>query len=127
MNDALIVIGHGSRSAAATEQFLQLVDEVRQRRGGVVLPAFMELAEPSLSQAVREAAAEQVDQIIVEPCLLFDGNHVLHDIPEMLSKLADQHPSVVFRYGAPLGPDPRIVDVVLDRIAEASVLIKASR
>ena len=125
MSEALIILGHGSRSEAATKQFLELVDEVRKRRGGLVLPAFMELAEPSLSQALSEAAAGEVDRIIVEPCLLFNGNHVLHDIPEMIAELATEQPSITLLYGAPLGPDPRIVDVVLDRIEQAHLLVEA--
>ena len=57
MSTALIVLGHGSRNAAATEQFNDLVAQLRARRDDPVLPAFMELAEPSLADAVGEAVA----------------------------------------------------------------------
>lgn len=120
MSSTLIVLGHGSRNPAATEQFNELVEQVRARRHDPVLPAFMELAEPSLAEAVSQAVAAGADAIIVQPCFLFDGMHIRRDIPEMLSDFAAQHPQVAFRLGRPIGPDPRVADVLLERAAQAA-------
>jgi sirohydrochlorin ferrochelatase len=122
VSTALIVLGHGSRNAAATAQFHQLIAQLRGRRDDPVLPAFMELAEPSLADAVGEAIAGGADEIVVQPCFLFDGMHIRRDIPAMLSGFASDHPTVMFRFGRPLGPDARVTEILLERAEEASCL-----
>ena len=122
MSTALIVLGHGSRNAAATEQFHDLVAQLSARRDDPVLPAFMELAEPSLADAVGRAVAGGADEIVVQPCFLFDGMHIRRDIPEMLAGFAAEHPAVAFRFGRPLGPDARVVEILLERAGEATCL-----
>ena len=122
MSTVLIILGHGSRNAAATEQFHDLVAQLRTRRNEPVLPAFMELARPGLADAVDEAVAGGVDEIVVQPCFLFDGMHIRRDIPEMLAGFASQHPTVTFRFGRPLGPDARVAEILLERAEEASCL-----
>jgi sirohydrochlorin cobaltochelatase len=122
VSTALIVLGHGRRNAAATEQFHQLVEQLRGRRDDPVLPAFMELADPSLADAVSEAVAGGADEIVGQPCFLFDGMHIRRDIPEMLAGFASEHPAVTFRFGRPLGPDARVAEILLERAGEARCL-----
>lgn len=122
MSIALIVLGHGSRNPAATEQFHDLIAQLRERRSEPVYPAFMELAEPSLAEAVAEAVAAGADEIVVQPCFLFDGNHIRRDIPELLAGLAAEHAAVAFRFGRPIGADTRVVDILLERAEEAACL-----
>lgn len=122
MSAAFIILGHGSRNPAATEQFHDLVAQLRARRTESVYPAFMELADPSLADAVAEAVAAGADEIVVQPCFLFDGNHIRRDIPEMLAGFAAGHPAVTFRFGRPLGADSRVADILLERAAEATCL-----
>ena len=122
MSAALIVLGHGSRNAAATEQFNEVVGQLRARRDEPVYPAFMELAEPSLADAVAEAVAAGAGEVVVQPCFLFDGNHIRRDIPELLAGLAGEYPEVVFSFGRPLGPDARVADILLEHAGEATCL-----
>ena len=122
MSVALIILGHGSSNPAATEQFHELVAQLRERRDERVYPAFMELAEPGLAGAVADAVAAGADEIVVQPCFLFDGNHIRRDIPEMLAELAAGRPAVTFRFGRPLGPDARVADILLERAGEATCL-----
>jgi sirohydrochlorin cobaltochelatase len=119
---ALIVLGHGSRNAAATGQFHLVVDQLRARRDEPVYPAFMELAEPSLGDAVAAAVADGAMEVVVQPCFLFDGNHIRRDIPALLAGLAVEYPDVSFRYGHPIGPDTRVADILLERAGEAICL-----
>ena len=118
MSSALIVLGHGSRNPIASEQFLELVAQLRARRDDPVYPAFMELAEPSLTQAVSAGA----ERIIVQPCFLFDGMHIQRDIPAMLAGFKDDHPGVSFYYGRPFGVDVRLVELMQERAREATCL-----
>ena len=119
---ALIVLGHGSRNAAATEQFNVVVEELCSRQDDPVYAAFMELAEPSLPDAVAAAVATGAAEIVVQPCFLFDGNHIRRDIPELLAGLAAEYPDVSFKFGRPIGPDVRVADILLERAGEAACL-----
>lgn len=121
MNRAIIVLGHGSRSADATAQFLQVVEMLKERQeGDLVLPAFMELAEPRLANAIAQAVTLGATEILVIPCFLFQGIHIKEDIPEMLAELKALHPEVTVHFGNPIGPDPRIADILHERIEEAA-------
>ena len=123
MSRALVVLGHGSRNPAATEQFHELVEQLRGRRREPVYAAFMELAEPGLAEAVAEAVKAGANEIVVQPCFLFDGNHIRRDIPEMLAVLASRHPAVGFRIGRPLGADARVAEILMERAEEAKCLV----
>ncbi len=122
MSSALIILGHGSRNPAAAEQFMGLIDQLSARQSDPVYPAFMELATPSLADAVAEAVDAGACEVTVQPCFLFDGIHIRRDIPEMLAQFAARHPDVTFRYGRPLGPDTRVADILLERAGEATCL-----
>lgn len=114
---AVVVLGHGSRSPEATEQFVQVASLLAPRLPHMtVLPAFMELAEPSLPDAIERAVALGAERIIVLPCFLFLGNHIKHDIPKKLARAEEAHPGVRFEMREPIGTDARIVEALLDRL-----------
>lgn len=114
---AVIVLGHGSRSPEATEQFSRLAGTLVPRLPGAkVYPAFMELAEPSLGDAVDRAVADGATSISVLPCFLFLGNHIKHDIPKKIARAMEAHPGVSFEQCEPIGPDPRVTEVLLERL-----------
>src|SRR5674536_314657 len=55
---ALLVVGHGTRSAAGVAEFIALVDRVRFRAGGLpVGGGFIELSRPPLTDAVYQLVA----------------------------------------------------------------------
>ncbi len=103
---------------------MQMVEMLAGRRRGQVLPAFMQLAEPSLQQSVEKAVAEGAGEIVVQPCFLFAGNHIQDDIPDMLRQLAQRHLNVTFRLGRAFGPDPRLVEMLLEAADEAETFGK---
>ncbi len=117
---AIIVIGHGSRSAEATAQFMQVVAMLREYQpDDLVLPAFMELAEPRLAGAIADAVSRQALDIVVVPCFLYQGIHIKEDIPAMLDELQRTHPEVTVRFARPIGADPRLAVILHERVEEA--------
>jgi precorrin-8X/cobalt-precorrin-8 methylmutase len=127
-DSAVIVLGHGSRSPEATEQFLRIVDMLAPRLPGrIVLSAFMELAPPSLAEAVSRAVEAGASNVVVLPCFLFMGNHIKHDIPEKVAEAAAPHPGVRLEIREPIGPDPRIAEMLLDRLGRGGEAVWGER
>lgn len=116
-NRAVIVLGHGSRSPEATEQFVHLTSTLVARLPHAdVYPAFMELAEPAFCEVVKRAVANGANEVVVLPCFLFTGNHVKNDIPKKIADAIEAHPGVRFEQRDPIGSHPRVAEVLLERL-----------
>ncbi len=119
----LLIIDHGSRRPAANRVVRQVAAMVRAKsRFLIVQHAHMELAEPTIQQGFETCVAAGVDAIVVQPYFLGPGRHSTSDIPRMLEEVARKHPRVSVRLGAPLGPHPKMGELILERIREAGIL-----
>jgi len=127
---ALIVVDHGSRREAANTMLEAIADLLRRRpstpdtTGGdayvTVEPAHMELAEPSIKTAVDRCVAAGATQIVVALLFLSPGRHSTQDIPDLVAAAIADHPGIDAIVGKPLGPDERIIDLLLARAVEAN-------
>jgi sirohydrochlorin ferrochelatase len=101
----LVLVGHGSREPGAGEVLRGLRDAVAKQLHplGVVL-AWIELDSPLVTEIVPVAGHPMP---VVVPLLLSRGTHVARDLP------AGARP--------PLGPDPLLTEILLDRIHEAGI------
>ena len=52
------------------------------------------------------------------PYFLFDGMHIIKDIPEEIAAYLENHKDMKISMGKTLGADKRIADVLCDRIKE---------
>lgn len=115
MARALLIVDHGSRLADANAVLDSVAEAVRRRRADLhVEVAHMELAGPSLAEALGRCA-ERAEEVVVVPYFLGPGRHTRRDIPRLVEEARRAHPGVHVRIGEPLGFDERLVDVVLDR------------
>ncbi len=119
MKRAILLVDHGSRRAEANAQLEELAERVRQRAPGrAVHVAHMELAEPTIADGIGACVAGGAEEIVVHPYFLGPGSHTSRDIPQLVEAAAQQHPSVRIRISAPLGFHEKLVDIVLERIAQ---------
>lgn len=119
-NTAVIVIDHGSKRDAANDMLFDVVAQYKAVTGArIVEAAHMELAEPTLSDAVRACIGRGATQIVVHPYFLAPGRHSTGDIPAMVAEMARAHPAVSFHVTAPLGIAPQLAEVMQQRILEA--------
>lgn len=116
---AILYICHGTRvkegarqAAAFIEETMPLVDAQIQEI------CYLELSEPSIAEGVTRCVQQGATEIIAMPFLLLTAGHAKKDIPEELKKAAQQYPSLVIRYGRPLGVHEHIIDVLIDRMKE---------
>ena len=118
---ALLVVGHGTKSAAGCAQFGELVDLVQLRAPWAdVAGGFLELAPPPIQDAVRRLVEAGHRSIDVVPLVLVAAGHSKGDIPAALEREKLRHPGLSFRYGRPLGPHPDLL-ALAERRLEALV------
>jgi len=116
----VLVVGHGSREAAANDEFEVLVARYRARRPDVVVaPAYVELARPSLADALRAMAAT-VDRLATVPLFLFAAGHVKNDVPLALASARRNFPAVSFASARALGVHPSLVGLCAERVRAAA-------
>jgi sirohydrochlorin cobaltochelatase len=118
----LLIVGHGTRSAAGVAEFTRFVARAGAHAGGRV-PAvdggFIELARPSVADAVTRLIPDGGRPIVAVPLVLTAAGHGKGDIPAALARELARHPGLSYRYGRPLGPHPVLQDLVAARVDAA--------
>jgi sirohydrochlorin ferrochelatase len=116
----IVLVDHGSKRDEANALLEDVAQLFRGISGaGIVEVAHMELAEPTIAQAVARCVAQGARRVVVHPYFLAPGRHSTTDIPHLVAEAAAQHPNVSCTVTAPLGLDPRLSEVILDRVRES--------
>ncbi|MDQ1661129.1 MAG: hypothetical protein QOJ68_1109 [Blastococcus sp.] len=109
----LVACAHGTRNPTGRRLIAELALAARSLRPGLeTTAAFVDVQPPTIAQVVAGLAAEGRPAVVV-PLLLSGGYHVHVDIA---GAVAGAEGTVAAR---PLGPDPRLVEVLHDRLVEA--------
>ncbi|MCA9583106.1 MAG: hypothetical protein KC416_15010 [Myxococcales bacterium] len=113
---ALLLIDHGSRREAANQLVERIAEELTPRvaSGTLVLACHMELARPTIAEAVEKAIAGGARRITAIPFMLTPGRHTQEDIPRLVAEALVGHPGITHRVTAPLGVHPGIGELILD-------------
>ena len=127
----LVGCSHGTNDVAGQAAIRALLDDVRATRPDLdVREAFVDVQQPEVADVVTHAVAPrapgegpggQAGQAVVVPLLLSTGFHVNVDITEAVSP---EHEGRGPEHGAAaaaraLGPDPRLAQILADRLAAA--------
>lgn len=108
----LVACAHGTRNPTGRRLIAELALAARAQRPGLTTTAaFVDVQPPTVADVVAGLAAGGRAAVVV-PLLLSGGYHVHVDIA---GAVAGTDGAVAAR---PLGPDPRLVEVLLDRLAE---------
>ena len=116
MSDALLIVGHGSRSANADDVLPYYVD-LFKGDFDEVLACYLE-QEPSIEDALGRIKA---DRVFVMPLLVAHGHHTRVTIPDALGIEASHgfsHGKEIFLL-EPLGRSEHIIKLIKERIGEA--------
>jgi len=118
---AILIVDHGTRNQDARKLLARLAAAVAESRPQwLVEHAHMELAQPDFDAGIDRLVAYGATHIHVHLHFLGAGYHVRETIPELVEVARSRHPSVDIEIGDPLGHDPRIVDLVVDRMDQVS-------
>jgi sirohydrochlorin ferrochelatase len=117
---ALLLVDHGSRLPSANAQLADIAALVRERAMGefIVAHAHMELARPTVAEAVTELVSRGVRDIALVPYFLARGRHVSSDLPVLAEKATALHPGVSIRIKHSLGIHDLLAELVLVRARE---------
>lgn len=108
----LLAVSHGTSDAGGARAIADLVAAVAARLPDVeVREAFVDVQQPEAGAAL--AGIE--GPVVVVPLLLSTGFHVKHDLG---GAVRDRRDAVL---ADPLGPDPRLAEVLADRLREADL------
>jgi len=117
---AIVLIDHGSRRPEANAMLETVAAALRRRvPERIVAVAHMELAPPSLADAVAACVEAGARDIVVHPYFLAPGAHATRDIPAQAAEVAARHPGVSIRVSAPLGVHEGLIDAILTRVDSA--------
>lgn len=109
----LLLVAHGSRRENAN---LEVVELGRRISPSVefdeVSVAFLELAEPSIPDAIDQAVALGATRIVILPFFLSEGRHVGEDIPALVAAARLRHDACDIELTPYLGQSPAIVEVI---------------
>lgn len=121
----LLLIGHGTRDAEGTAEFLAVADQLTHRLAGwVVQPCFLEFAEPDISAGLAALVRQGVSHLTAMPLLLLAAGHAKRDIPQWLARAAAEFPGLSWRLTAHLGCHPDVLELSAQRFAEAQAAVE---
>jgi sirohydrochlorin ferrochelatase len=115
----IIIVDHGSRrdeSNRMLEEIARLFATRFNERYGIVEPAHMEIAEPSIATAYANCAGRGATRVVVCPFFLGPGKHWTSDIPRLTAEAAVKFPQTRFHVTMPLGIDDLILDLLDKRV-----------
>lgn len=116
---AIVVAAHGSRATAANVAHREVVDALGGAVPHRVTPAFLELAEPSIPDAIDAAAATGAATVLVLPYFLHPGRHLSDDLPAIVVEASARHPRTTIRLLGSFGAEPGLPEVLADQVRRA--------
>ncbi|MDA1053322.1 MAG: sirohydrochlorin chelatase [Planctomycetota bacterium] len=112
----MLLVGHGTRDKQGVAEFLETARLIAELVPSVAVePGFLELAEPSIGEALERLVARDVREIIVVPLLLFAAGHAKQDIPNSVAIAAARFPHLKIRQAEPLGCHENILAASAER------------
>lgn len=120
MRSAILLIAHGSRRAEANADLVEIARLVAGRRPDAIVElAYLELAQPDIPEGARRCVERGAEEVRLLPYFLSAGAHVQEDLRAFRDRFTGEYPGVRFVCCPPLGLDPRLIDVLLERLEES--------
>lgn len=123
--EAILLVGHGSKMDHNRKVLELQAQNLKDRGYEDVHIGYNEKTAPSVGDKLAELAESGYETVYAIPVFIASGVHITRDIPRKLGipegsdggtvEIAGRKIDV--RYGRPLGDDPRITDILIDRIA----------
>lgn len=121
----VLLVGHGTRSELGRTQCQTLAEEIAAGLGHRVFVtelAYLEMAAPTIEQAVGRLVEQKVERLVVVPLLLFAAGHAKEDIPAAVRSalVAAGATDLPLLQTEPLGLQESIIELAASRFREAA-------
>lgn len=119
-DSAVLLVAHGSRVAESNAE----IEALSERLAGILVPvrtvrhAYLELAEPSIGEAIDALVGNGVVDIVVIPYFLAAGRHVREDIPAIVRAARERHPGLQIAMTDHFGARDRVLEVLSAMVAD---------
>ncbi len=112
---ALVLVAHGSRREASNAEVRAMAGRLGRLAGErlAVSAGFLELAEPSIPEAIEAAIAAGAREVRVLPWFLSAGRHVSEDIPAQVATVQARHPDIPIHLLGHAGALPGMAELLL--------------
>ncbi len=122
--EAILLVGHGSKLDYNKEVLELQARYLREKGYEDVHIGYNEKTMPLVGEKMAELAEMGYDKVYAMPVFIASGVHITRDIPRKLGIPEGSDGGVVelngrkidVKYGRPLGDDPRITDIIDERI-----------
>jgi sirohydrochlorin ferrochelatase len=108
---AVVLAGHGSRSAEANAALVELAKALAADVGVPVTAAYLEMAEPSIPDVLRATARDGARRIVLVPYFLSPGMHVRRDL-EAIAQASREELGVKIDVAEFLGAHPGVLGLL---------------
>lgn len=101
----LLLVAHGSRREESNDEIETLAKKLSylgSEYQGVGF-AFLELAEPQITDALESMITNGAESIVVLPYFLAEGKHVVKDVPAEIAKVKEAYPDVEIKVAPHFG------------------------
>ena len=116
----IVVVGRGASDPDANGDFCKLVRLVGEGRGFAwVVPCFIGITRPLFEETIELICRARPERILVVPYLLFGGRLVAR-LEEQMREFGNRYPWIKLSLASHLGVHPKLLEVIDDRIGEAS-------
>lgn len=114
----VLVIGHGSVDPNA-KRSLDYIDEKIKPRYRNSRYCFLEIEQPDIPRAIKDCESDTPEILVIVFYFLHKGAHVKRDIYEELNPALEASSIKKSLITEHLGTDPKMVDLIIERAAEA--------
>ena len=123
MADAVLLVAHGSRSAAGRAEMATLSSDVATRCAPVpVRFGYLELSDPPATAALEGLLQAGAEDVVVVPLMLHAAGHAKSDVPALVLAARAGGGSARLTYARPFGVDHALLSLGRRRIDEAGGL-----
>jgi len=85
-----------------------------------VRPAYLEITEPSIPDAIDAAVRDGAGEVRLLPYFLHPGNHVAVDLPRIVDEARTRHPATAVVLLEHIGADPGLIELLSARVRPAT-------
>jgi len=121
---ALLLIAHGSRRQASNDEVVALSEAIAEEMKDeypVVRAGFLEIVQPSITEAIDSCVQLGATEVFVVPFFLSKGRHVFEDVPGEVNKAREIHGQISIIITPHVGASPGLKDLIQDLVVDSDL------